>query len=200
MNLATTLATLAPLLHGSALSALADFSEAEVYEACNRAAEKLARTAQVWAERVKQAALAGGAAYLAHERAIDVQHVSLDGVTLRPATVPDLNARDENWQDADPGTPTHFALDVDLRGTVTLFPKPEANGELAIVSHTQPATITAAAAVVAMPPPVALYLALRTLAELRRKDTPGQMLEVSAEADRLADVLEQAFVAYWGRG
>jgi hypothetical protein len=199
ISVAAILGKLLPALHASSLGTLEYWTEAELYAIANDAAGRLARETGVFVERNPVAVTAGGASYLFPARHIAAVHVSLDGKTLRPASVAELLARSESWQDEE-GAVTHYALDVAGLEIVTLYKKPLQNGTLYAIHRRAPAAVSSGSPSMRVPALLEHYFGFRVLAEARRKDGGAQMLEVAAALDERTALLEQVFRRYWGQG
>lgn len=178
-------------------------TEDEVFAYFDEAAKRLAEVAGVFAERDATTTLAAGQANYANPQGwIDSEHVSANGLRLRPASAEELSAVDATWP-STPGAPTRYSLDAGPLGTTTLYPAPQENqaGQpLAHVYHRFPADISATQTLVPLPAPVADYLLYFALQRARGKEGDGAMTETAAHCGERCKLYEQICAGYWGRG
>lgn len=197
------LGELLPTLQAESYAALVFWTESDLYGYADDAVKRLARALCGFVERDAAGSLAAGtASYAVPARHVETLHVSAGTRALRPANVPELEARDDAWEDAtatalDP-LPTHWLMDVG-REYHRLYPEPftGASGVVAVILCRYPATVTSAAAIVRMPAALRVWLRLRVLEAAREKEGEGQMPEVAKWAGQVAGLLEQSAAELW---
>ncbi len=126
--------------------------------------------------------------------------MAVNGVMIRATTVSELEALDDNWEEATPATPTRWTENALGLIMIRLYPAPAAAGALTLVYQQEAPNLTAAAPVVTMPAIMGDYLALRTLEQARMRQGDAQMLDCSKALGDVATLLEQAMADYWGTG
>ncbi len=206
VNATTLLDGLLPALHANDYSELVFWVQADLYGYADDAVKRLARSCGGFVERDAGTNVAAGtASYAVPARHVETLHVSVGTRALRPANVPEMEARDDAWdsQEAtlvDP-LPTHWLMDVG-RETHRLYPEPftGASGALAVVMLRTPVTVTAATAIVRMPAVLRPWWRLRVLEAAREKEGQGQMQEVARWAGQVAALLEQTVRGLWQLG
>lgn len=200
VNLAALLDELwAPLNAASALDAMY-WTTTDIYQYFDEAAKKLGRDCGTFVRYDGTIATVNGtAAYSLPTDHISTLQVDLAGTVLKPRNVQQLEALDVNWPTAA-GTPAAFANYPGL-ATVTLYPIPgaaDAAKTVGVVEHSVPATISAAAAIVAMPTPVREFFRFRALAAARSKESKGQMQDTAQWFTSLAGMMETAIQNFYG--
>jgi hypothetical protein len=187
-----------PALNATAAADLLFWTETELYQWADEAVKRLARKAAVFVERTQDTDAPANSAHNLDERDLAVIECGWNGAALSPATVRELEALDENWEEADAGTPAKYATDFLGLGQVRLYPPPSAAGVLDLITLQVPEEITSAAAELRAPEPVKEILRLRMLQEARGREGDGAMPEVAERLGKLADVLELVAVRIWG--
>ena len=123
-----------------------------------------------------------------------------DGIALQPSTVAEMEALDDNWEEAASGTPARWVGNALGSGFIRAYPPPSIDGALTLIYQSDSPDLTAAAAEIKMPAPVGDYLAIKTLQQARIRQGDNQMLDAADTFGILAGVYEKAFEAYWGNG
>jgi hypothetical protein len=123
-----------------------------------------------------------------------------DGVALRPSTVAEVEALDDNWEEAANDTPVRWVANALGVTHVRTYPPPANGGVLGLIYQADSPSLNATAPAVPMPTIMGDYLALRALEQARMRQGDGQMLDASQAFGQMAAVLDKAFEAYWGNG
>lgn len=203
VNASVALGELLPTLQAESYEALVFWTEADLYGYADDAVKRLARMLGGFIERDAAGTVAAGtASYAVPSRHVETLHVSAGTRALRAANVPEIEARDDDWEDTeatltDP-LPTHWLM-VPGREYHRLYPEPYtgASGAVAVILARYPATVTAAASIVRMPAALRVWLRLRVLEAAREKEGEGQMAEVAKWAGQVAGLLEQSAAELW---
>jgi hypothetical protein len=201
VNMALVLQDLYPALNAAGPSDLIFWTQAELYEFIDEAAQRLARTCGVFVERDTSITTETntGTYALPADQVATVQ-CDLGGFVLRPRTVRELEALDALWP-ATVGEPAAFVQDLMGLGEIVLYPAPDSDyAELAVglVLRVAPATITLTNAMLGAPTCVREYFTFRALAAARGKQSKAEMPDVAAWMGKLADTLEGVMTEYWG--
>ncbi len=183
---------LLPTLNASSFADLVFWTEADLTEWLDECAKRLARTAGIWVERSTSFTAPGVSTYILPSGHLSVIHVSVAGVMLAPSTHAELVALSDSWQ-TDTGAPERWIPDAQGLETIMLHPQPQDLAVLELIEHTAPD-----GSAIEAPAVVADCLALRVLAEARRKEGDGALPEIAAAAEAQASLYEQAFRAYYG--
>lgn len=123
-----------------------------------------------------------------------------DGVKLRASTVAELEALDDDWEEAANATPERWTEDVLGLGIVRVYPPPIAAGVLTLIYQQSSPDLTAASPIASMPIPVADYLTMAVLEKARSRQGDAQMLDAAKAFASVEQIYEQSFSAYWGEG
>ena len=123
-----------------------------------------------------------------------------DGVKLRASTVAELEALDDNWEEAANATPDRWTDDVLGLGLIRVYPPPVADGILTLIYQQDAPTVSAASPAAVVPIPVADYLAMAVVEQARSRQGDAQMLDAAKSFASVEQIYEQAFQAYWGEG
>lgn len=203
VNTSLVLGDLLPTLQADSYEALVFWTASDLYGAADDAVKRLARSLCGFVERdAATNVVAGTASYAVPTRHIETLHVSVGTRALRPANVPEIEARDDAWE-TTAGTalqplPTHWMM-APGREYHRLYPEPGsgASGAVAVILCRYPTTVTSAAAVVRMPAALRVWLRLRVLESAREKEGDGQMAEVAKWAGQVAGLIEQSAAELW---
>lgn len=200
LNLTTMLGELLPALGAVEYSDLVFWTEAELYEFCDEAAKRLARTVGCFVERDASTTIsAGTAGYAVPARHISTIHASAGSAGLVAVSIGELEAFDDDWPNTE-ATPTPERYTHTTTEQVTLYPKPDTGTStpLALVFHRYPADISADSAILTAPACLREYFHFSVLAAARGRESKGAMPEVAAFFGQLVDLYEEAISAYWG--
>ncbi len=187
-----------PLLNAESAADLAYWSTDELIDWINEGLKRLARRAAVFIDRDVSVTLSVGTSdYALPARHLSTLHASVDGGSLRPANVREIEARSASWL-ADIGAATHYLHDFGAGlDTVRLYPTPTSGVTLGLIEHEYAADLSAASTI-PLPAPVSDYLLFCALAEARRRESDGAMPEVADVCDGLLGLYEQLCESYWG--
>ena len=171
----------------------------EFYQWADEYAKRLARHAGVFVTRDTSTEVAANqASYETPEGFIDAIHVSIDGVRIRPSSVQDLEALDATWSTST-GVVERYSMDAEGMLVITLYRIPTGAGELDLIMNTFPVpALAASSSVLSIASPVGDYFQYGMLAEARRKQSEGQLLDIAEHADQRVLFFEQIFKQYWG--
>lgn len=157
------------------------------------AAERLARKVPAFCQRGTISVVAGTAEYNHAARHIATIHVSNGGYSLRPATVEELDALDDEWRTyAD--YPERYIEGIGGTKQLRLHPTPIVNATAAVIYQEYPQETTTIAA----PAVLAEYFRLAILAEARGGEGKGAMPEVARWLREFVGILDQVAAGYWG--
>lgn len=201
LNLAGAIADLYPALNASGAADLVFWTEADLYEWADEAAKRLARVQGGFVDWDDSITVAEGVpTYNLAAGHLSTIHVSLDGRTLRPATVQELEARDGTWVETESDTVTRWLQDGEGTERIRLWPTPGAAAgvDLLLIEHRLPETITAEAAVVQAPLCLRDYWPFYVLGEARGKEGKAAMPEVAEWCGEMTQLYERVCREYWG--
>lgn len=181
-----------PLLNAGSSIDLIWWTAAELATYLSEAAKRLSATG-AFVEESPVGVTAGGASYSLPATLLSVIAVYLDDAPVRAANVRELEAYSETWTE-DSGAVNRWLLDVAGPGTMTLWPRPESDGALAVVHHAWiPASGTTR-----YPAVLGTAMRLTALASARAKAGDGQAQDIAAASAERARVIYEAARAYWG--
>lgn len=197
-SVAQIVAELLPMLQARSIAELEHWTEAELYEYADEAAQSLARATIAFVEHdTSTLTLAGSASYRLPDRYLGMLHVALSGAALRRAPVREIEALDAQWPTAS-GPVSHYILDELGLDSFRLYKIPATGGAvLALVYASRPETISAAHATLAAPSPLADLLRLAILREARGREGDAAMPEVAVNIREFERILTAAAVEYW---
>ena len=201
LNLAGAIADLYPALNASGTADLVFWTEAELYEWADEAAKRLARVQGGFVERDSSTTLVVGThTYTLPARHLSTIHVSLGTRSLRPATVQELEAKDNAWVETAHATVSHWLGDAAGTESARLYPKPAAGaaGAVAVVFHRHPSAVEVGSAVVKAPLCLRDYWAFHVLGEARGREGKAAMPEVSEWCREMTALYERVCREYWG--
>jgi hypothetical protein len=185
-------------LNAADLASLTFWDTTSLYNWADEAAMRASRLAALFVDRDTSVTLTPGTAtYTNPDRHVALLHFALAGLRLVPSTTRELMALSDS-PDSDSGTPKRWVTDHKGHDLFRLWPTPNAGGTLAIVVARYPQAITSGAPTVTAPTVFGDYLALRIIAEARRKEGDGSLPEIADAFDQRAALYEQVFADYWG--
>lgn len=203
INLASALGDIYPALNAAGPNDLIFWTQDELYQYFDEAAQRLARV--IGCFTVRDTSITGelnvGTYSLPANQVATVQ-ADLAGLVLRARTVRELEALDATWP-ATVGAPVAFAQDVQGTTEIVIYPacNSESAGEtIGLVLHVLPPTLTASTALIGTPICIREYFTFRALGGARGKQSKAEMPEVSAWFGQLGDWMEQIMQAQWGAG
>jgi len=188
---------LIPSLGAAGYSDLVFWEETELYDLADELVQRLARNTGLFVARSTVSVTADNPTYNLPARHISTVHASLGGGELREATAEELEALDSAWR-TTADTPERITRSEQGLGQLRLYPKPIADGTLALIFHRYPATISPANRWLSAPLVMAEYFTYGILAEARRKEGEAAMPEVAAHLDERLALMEEVIRAYWG--
>lgn len=118
---------------------------------------------------------------------------------LRPASVRELEAREDDWE-AAAGEVTHYVEDFQGADLFRLYKQPAAPGTATLLYLAGAEDLSESQTRAPIPAPIGDALALRMIAEARRKDCDAQLPEAAAFVEQVLGLYESALSAYWGEG
>lgn len=195
LDLTPTLYEVLPALHATSFSSLDFWTEAQLWQYVQEAAQRIAQDAPLFVEREAIAALAPPTAeYALPARTVATLHASLDDEALTLLSVSDAEALSQTWP-ADVGPAAYWLPDV-VDGQLRLYPIPSAGGTLWGVLAHYPA-LSPSSTQIRAPRPLRWYFALEVLAAARGHESPAAMPEVSQWAERAAHLFRNLIREYW---
>lgn len=201
-NLAGVLSQIYPQLNASGQNDLIFWTVAELYQWLDEAAQRLARTCDVFVVRDQSlVSVVNQASYPLPPAQIATIQVDLGGMVLRPASAHELEALDALWTQAAPGIPRKFVQDTAGLEQITLYPPPGGPSQgltLGLVMYVFPNQISASNPFVGITGALQEYFAFSVLGEARAKETKAAMPEVAQWFRGLVSMMEQAITGYWG--
>ena len=201
MDFSTLIPWICASLNCSSVTQLDPWTLDELY---NYAEEKLRVVSRKFLLSVKYSAttalVAGQPVYPLPADCMATIFAAQNGVALRPSTVAEMEAFDDDWEDAANATPTRWVGNALGITYIRAYPPPAAAGVLGLIYQAESPDLDATAPVVTMPTIMGDYLALRTLQQARLRQGDAQMLDASKAFGTMADVLEKAFAVFWGTG
>jgi hypothetical protein len=206
INLGQVLVDMYPQLGASGPNDLIFWNSDELYRFIVEALAHLARTAGVFVTRdTSIVTVLNTGSYSLPANHIATIQADLAGTVLRPRTVHELEALDATWPVtvSTANSPTNsFAQDTQGLQLITVYPMPgttDQNKHLNLLEHVLPATVSASNAFLAAPTCIREYFTFKALAAARAKETKAAMPEVAGWFGKLAGLMEQAMVGYWGQ-
>jgi hypothetical protein len=127
-------------------------------------------------------------------------YMAVNGTMIRATTVAELEALDDDWENATPATPTRWTENAQGLIMVRTYPAPAAVGTLTIIYQKESPDLTAGSPVAQMPAILGDYLALRVLEQARSRQGDAQMADCAASFGGVATLIEGAMESYWGAG
>lgn len=131
-------------------------------------------------------------------------YAAADGATLAPTEVDEMEALDDDYEEAASSTPTRWIGNWLGLGTLRIYPPKNGAGVLALIFQQQPPAMPLPTPgeplEIKMPAPVGDYLTLQALEQARRRQGDGQMLDAAQAFTNLGQIYEKAFQSYWGDG
>lgn len=193
MDASTIIVNLLPALNAASTGDLIWWTPDDLYGYANEAKDRLTRVTGA-CRQVDAGTFATGECPTG--AALATIHAAWNGVSLRSATVRELEALDAGWLNAK-GTPRKWTQDLTLT-QIRVYPAPSMAGTLERVATVIPPTITAGSPTLAAPIAVASYFYAAMLAAARRGEGEAQLLDVAQHLDSRLKFLEQVFRAYYG--
>lgn len=184
-------------LHASSRADLVFWTEAELIQFLDYSVRRLATKVAVFIGRSTGVTIASTAAVALPTEHIATIHVSVNGVSIRPACTMELEARDEDYLTTE-GTPDAWYEDLLGSGVIGLAPVPDAVYTMTeIYSGWQP-QLDKLQPLVAGPPPLKAYLTMCLLAECYGKEGEMEMPDVAAHCRGRVAMYEEMMQAYYG--
>lgn len=176
------------------MSDLVFWSEAELYDQAEEAARRLGR-AGLFVRRDPIPTLAASPGYQLPAETLAIVHVSIDGASLRPINVQELEALDTAWRAGTAGTVSYWAADVSGVGSLYFYRAPAAPGSATVVRHAVPVTASGAQERASLVFADALHFDV--LAAARRRDGSGRMPDAAETAVLLTGIYADLFARSW---
>lgn len=196
VDLLTLLGETYPALGAASSSDLVFWTTGALARFAYDAGDGLSRRVPFMASRTTVAVVAGTASYALPARHVGTFHLSVDGYSLRPASVEELDALDDDWRTyAD--YPERYIEGLGGSKTVRLHPNPivNATGHIAYYEHPDDDSTT-----LAVPDALKEYYRLAIIGGARGSEGKGAMPEVAAWCGRVMGLIEQVAAGYWGAG
>jgi hypothetical protein len=131
-------------------------------------------------------------------------YASAGGAMLAPSSVAEMEALDDDWEEAAAADPTRWVGNNLGEEFIAVYPPSNAAGVLTLVYQMHPPNMPVPAAGqpldLNIPAPVGDYLAVKALAQARLRQGDGQMLDAAQAFTMLGGLYEKCFAAYWGDG
>jgi len=197
LDLGQIITDLLPALNAYSTSDLVDWTETELYQWGDEAAQRLSRICGVLVERTDMPVSAGAGTVTLPDRHLSTIHSTFGTRSLRPSSAQELEALDSGWLTATGGV-ERISHDYDGLKTARLYRIPDAAGMLHLIYHTRPESLTSGNLTLDAPTPIGEYLTFSILAEARRREGDGAMPEVADAAQQRADMLAKVIESYWG--
>jgi hypothetical protein len=187
-------------LNAPNVAQLQNWTAAELYQYAEESLRALGGKAQLIVELDESIALvADQAFYEVPAGHIATIYAAADGVMLKPSSVAEVEALDDNYEEAASDTPTRWIGDSLGLGLIRTYPAPDATGTLTLIFQKDTPDLTAAAAEVKIPAPIGDYLSVKALQQARERQGDGQMKDAAAALGLLGGLYEKAAEAYWGK-
>lgn len=188
-------------LNASGSNDLIFWADTELYQYMDEGAQRLSRIVGCFVDHDTSLVSATNVgSYALPTNQVATVQADLEGTTLRPRTVRELNALDASWASTT-GEPVAFVQDVQGTAHIQLYPAPTSpyNGlTIGLVLHFYPPTISQATPVISVSPVVQDYFGLRAIAGARGKQSKGEMPDVAEWLRGLGDWMEQVMLEVWG--
>jgi hypothetical protein len=206
IDLRDCLEAIYPTLNAQGPGDLVWWTDSELYAWMDEAAKRLSRSTGCFLTRDDTTVVvAGTGSYSLPARHVSTVHASLEGRMLDRVSVQELEALDSAWPNAQAPLsqpfPLRYSLDAEGLNSIALYPKPNTGGggALAIVMHRSPTTIAPGSSLVALTAPLREYFTFFALGEARSKESKGAMYEVGAWYRKLAGLIEEIAIGYYGQ-
>lgn len=193
-------------LNAPTLAQLANWTETELYQYAEEALHDIGGRMLLIVQYDDSTALVQDQAlYPVPAEHIVTIYVAADGATLEATTVGEMEALDDDWEEAaSASAPARWIGNASGLGYIRVYPPKNGAGVLALIFQMHPPDMPVPAAgqplEIKMPAPVGDYLAAKSLEAARRRQGDGQMLDVAQGFNNLGQIFEKAMQAYWGSG
>lgn len=201
VNLSLSISDLWPPLNAYSEADAVHWTEAELYQYIDEGAKRIASKCGCFVVRdISLATTALDPTYDLPAVHLATIQADLNGRTLRPRNVQELEALDHDWVNTTSSEPRAFIQDTAGVNELRLFPTPTIGPEtIGLVIQQTPPTISAAAAILAAPPIIRDYFTFYALAEARNRESIASMEEiVEWLRGAVTGAYEQAASALWG--
>jgi hypothetical protein len=191
---------LLPTLHADSRALLTWWTEADLIAWIDESLKHLSNSAMLFVERDTTSTTAiGTATYPLPNRQISTIHVSYNHSALRPGTVAELGARDEQFQTTQ-GDPTHWYQDTIGLDSIGLAPVPSSEAELDLICAVTPLEVDTAKVntLVEAPTPLKSYLAFSILARAYGRESECEEPELARHCQARIELMDQLFEHYYG--
>lgn len=202
--------TLTPWIIGSlnvaSLAELTDWTEAELFQYAEEAFHDIGgRYLLIAAFDATTALVADQAIYPVPDQHIVTLYAAADGVRLEAAGVAEMEALDDDWEEAaSAAAPTRWIGNALGLAFLRVYPPKNAAGILTLIFQMHPPDMPVPATgeplEIKMPAPIGDYLATKSLEAARRRQGDGQMLDAAQALNNLGTIYEKVMQAYWGSG
>ncbi|MBZ5578256.1 MAG: hypothetical protein LAP40_16965 [Acidobacteriia bacterium] len=193
-------------LNASRVEELVDWTEAELYQYAEESFHALGRGLLLIVQYDDSTALvANQGLYPVPALHIVTIYAAADGVTLQPAEVDEVEALDDDYEEAaGVAAPTRWIGNASGLNYLRVYPPKNAAGVLTLIFQMRPPDMPVPATgqplELKMPAPIGDYLAAKALEKARRRQGDGQMLDAAQAFSTLGQIFERAAAAYWGSG
>ena len=197
---------LAQSLNAPSVDQLGQWSETELYQYAEEALHDVGGKYVLIAEIDASTDLvANQAMYAVPDLHIVTIYAAADGVALYPSGVAEMEALDDDWEEAaSVAEPSRWIGNNLGLGIVTVYPPKNAAGILTLVFQKHPPDMPVPAAGqplnLNIPAPIGDYIAIKALEQARLRQGDGQMLDASQAFTMLGGLYEKCCAAYWGDG
>lgn len=195
---ATVISDALPALNSASTADLVFWTEAELYQFVDEAVRRAARESLAFAAVAILPVTGGSTGAAMPTGSSTAIWASWNGVSLRSASVGELEARDDSWDTAT-GTPSHWTVELGT-GVIRLYPIPPTDGVLlALVQGCPPAVALGGAALPAVHPFFG-YLVQEVIGAARGKVSDATMPEIASHTAQRGAMYLDTFKQYWGTG
>ncbi len=186
-------------LHAASRADLVFWTETGLIQWLDEAVKRLASIAGVFIGRSVTLTAPGSATSALPLQHIATLHVTVDGVSIRPANTMELEARDTAYQTTQ-GTPDAWYEDLLGAGVLGLAPVPDSELPLAEIYEGWPTALDAGQTMVAAPAPFKGYLAMCLLAEAYGTEGELEAPDIAAHCRGRVAMYHELMQSYYGVG
>lgn len=197
MIASTIINSVIQFLHADNLANLQGWTESELYGFLNRSMNDAAADSAILGRYGTIAITAGNSVVSLPATCAIVVQASWNFQTLKIRTVSEMDALDGNWMNAPGNSPDSLIVDQQGSNTARLYPTPDQNGTMRILSRCRPATLSSISSI-AVPESVDVIAHMETIAEARRRAGMYGMPEAAAAAQQIANIVKAANRVYYG--
>jgi hypothetical protein len=199
LNLGAVLATWLPVLHVQSIQDLesATWTEAELFREIDQALTALYRSAELRVDSLSFGPVIDPLVTLP-ARLVRVLHVAVGGVSMRPATVAEVEALAGGLWRSQTGNPKRWLHEHDGARGLRIWPAPVAQMSVLVLALVAPDEVTAASYSPAVPKWVGDAALCGAFAELMKRESDAAMPEVAQRCAVHAGIYRQAAAGLYG--